>query len=288
MRQIAFVCVACCFVGQSPQGPGQVKVEGLHNVFRITDRLYSGSGPEGDAANPDLIRAEKFGLRYVHLPIGYDGITEKQGLLLAKAVRDLPGRVYLHCQHGKHRGPAAAAVIHLCLDEKCTVPTALEEMRRAGTDPRYEDLYGAPKNFRRPSKEELDALPSNFPDVAKVTALAQHMVKIDVRWELLKLIRAADWKSPPDHPDIDPAHEALQLRDHYRDSARLPDAPKRQEEFKRWLAEAEQDAAKLETNLRDAKSTGAINAEQVEASFRKAAAACTQCHAKYRDVPQTK
>src|SRR5262245_33238393 len=63
---------------------------GLHNVFRLSAKLYSGSVPEGetgfcslcslgvrtiisvDGARPDVATAHRFGLLYVHLPFGYD------------------------------------------------------------------------------------------------------------------------------------------------------------------------------------------------------------------------
>src|SRR5215211_6825349 len=78
---------------------------GLHNVFRLTDRLYSGSGPDGeegfrslavlgvktvitvDGATPDVKTAERFGLRYVHLPVGYDGVSRETAVRIARAVR---------------------------------------------------------------------------------------------------------------------------------------------------------------------------------------------------------
>ena len=89
----------------------------------------------------------RYGIRYVHIPIGYDGVPEAQGLRLARAVHDLPGLVYIHCHHGQHRGPAAAEVVHRCLDESCKVETALAELRRAGTDPRYTGLFASPEKF---------------------------------------------------------------------------------------------------------------------------------------------
>src|SRR5262249_33410514 len=143
--------------------PQAVEAAGLHNVYRLTDRLYSGSAPEGDegfaslrglgvrtvisvdGARPDLERARRFGLRYVHLPVGYDGAPEAQPLRLARAVRDLPGPVYVHCHHGKHRGPAAAAVVLRCLDESCGADAATAWMRQAGTDPHYGGLYASPQ-----------------------------------------------------------------------------------------------------------------------------------------------
>ena len=38
-----------------------------------------------DGARPDVVRAHSFGLRYVHLPIGYDGVPREQALRIARA-----------------------------------------------------------------------------------------------------------------------------------------------------------------------------------------------------------
>jgi protein tyrosine phosphatase (PTP) superfamily phosphohydrolase (DUF442 family) len=289
-----------------PLGPelGKMEAKGLHNVFRLTDRLYSGSSPDGeegfrslqqlgvrtvisvDGARPDVEVARKFGLRYVHLPIGYDGVPPEQALRIAKAVRDLPGPVYIHCHHGKHRGPAAAAVAHLCLDDQCGVETALEGMRQAGADPHYTGLYDAPRDLRRPTREELDRVPNEFPEVAQVPALAQLMVSVDERWERLKLVHVAGWKTPPGHPDLDPPHEALQLLEQYTEAARLPEARDRPETFRAWLTEARKSAEALEQSLRVAKDRGKINEKSAEEAFRAVNDSCVRCHAEYRDPPR--
>jgi protein tyrosine phosphatase (PTP) superfamily phosphohydrolase (DUF442 family) len=277
--------------------PVRVEAKGLHNVIRLSERIYSGSSPEGDegfaslrdlgvktiisvdGARPDVERAHKFGLRYVHLPIGYDGVPEEQGLRIAKAVRDLPGPVYVHCHHGKHRGPTAAAVARRCTDDRCGAEAALEGMRLAGTDPHYTGLYAAPKEFRRPTEDELDRLPADFPEVAEVTGLAQLMVEVDDRWERLKLARAMGWKAPADHPDIDPPHEALQVVEQYREALRLPKTKDRPDDFRRRLEEARDAAERLEAALRTQ------DADR-EAAFKTAGASCTGCHGTYRDVPR--
>src|SRR5205807_10192310 len=147
------------------------------------DKLLSGSGPEGaagfrslrelgvktvisvDGMTPEVELARREGLRYVHLPIGYDGVPREQALRIARAVRDLPGPVYLHCHHGKHRGPAAAAVATLCLDASCPVEAAVAFMKQAGTDPRYRGLYASPGKLRRPSRADLDRVAGDFPEV---------------------------------------------------------------------------------------------------------------------------
>src|SRR5262245_28340423 len=87
---------------------------GVHNAIRVSERFIGGGVPEGDAgfdslmrlgirtvisvdgARPDVERARQFKLRYVHLPIGYDGVSREQALRIARAVRDLPGQVYIH------------------------------------------------------------------------------------------------------------------------------------------------------------------------------------------------
>jgi protein tyrosine phosphatase (PTP) superfamily phosphohydrolase (DUF442 family) len=282
--------------------PEKVEAAGLHNVYRITARLYSGSSPEGDAgftslvklgiktilsvdgARPDVERAKKYGLRYVHLPIGYDSVSQSQALKIARAVRDLRGPVYLHCHHGKHRGPAAAAAAVLCLDGNCSVEAAVAIMKTAGTDAHYAGLYASPGKLRRPTKEELDRVAGDFPEVARVAALATIMVAIDESWEHLKTLKKAGWKIPKDAPDLDPPHEALQLREHYREAARLTDLGKKYpDELRRWLADAEAAAMELEQVLRLGKKGGVASAA-ADKHFQRLSASCAACHAKYRDT----
>jgi protein tyrosine phosphatase (PTP) superfamily phosphohydrolase (DUF442 family) len=281
----------------------RIEAPGLHNVFRITARLYSGSSPDGeegfrsleklgiktilsvDGARPEVALAHAHGLRYVHLPVGYDGVPHEQALRIAKAVRELPGPVYIHCHHGQHRGPAAAAIAHLCLDESCGVEAVVAEMRRAGADPHYKGLYAAPQEFHRPTAAELAALPGDFPETAPAAALTQIMAGVDQRWDALKLARQAGWRVPADHPDIDPPHEALQLLEQYREAARLPQMKERPEEFRRWLADAEAQAGQLEQVLRGGKGQQPVDAAAAERSFQELKASCTRCHARYRDGP---
>lgn len=278
---------------------------GLHNVFRITDKLFSGSSPDSaegfralqklgiktiisvDGAKPDVTAAHQCGLRYVHLPIGYEGMSRDQALRITKAVRDLPGPVYLHCHHGQHRGPAAAAVVHLWLDTTCSIATALAEMKRAGTDPHYTGLYAAPQTLRRPTPQELDQLPADFPEVAPVAALAERMVSIDHHWENLKQVRQSGWKTPADHPDLDPAHEALQLVEQFRESARLDSLKERPREFAAWLKDAERKAELLEALLRHGKERQSVDRSAADQAFQEVGMRCTRCHAKYRDVPRS-
>jgi protein tyrosine phosphatase (PTP) superfamily phosphohydrolase (DUF442 family) len=277
---------------------------GLHNVVRVSAKLLSGGAPEGDegfdslqrlgvktiisvdGARPDLQRARRVGMRYVHLPIGYDGVPREQALKLARAVRDLPGQVYLHCHHGKHRSPAAAVAANLCLDGACTSGAALALMKRAGTGANYKGLHAAAEQFHLVSNEELDRVSADFPEVAQTDDFVNLMVKVERHFDHLKQVRAAGWQAPPEHADLDGPHEALLLREAYAELARLKEAKERGDELERWLAEAADNAGALETALAAGKQTGSLNSKAVEAAFNASADACARCHRKYRDVPQ--
>jgi protein tyrosine phosphatase (PTP) superfamily phosphohydrolase (DUF442 family) len=253
-----------------PPAPVPVEAAGLHNVYRLSPALLSGSQPEGDAGfaslarlgvrtvisvdgqTPDVARAERFGLRYVHVPIGYDGVPRDKAVLAAKAVRDLPGPAYLHCHHGKHRGPAVAACVLLATDPAVTPAAAGRVLRTAGTDPKYAGLIGVPRTFARPTAAEL-AAPADFPAVAEVPTLARLMVEVDERWDRLRAAPRSE--------------DAVQLAELYREAARLP----RSAGFAGLLREA---AANAEALAKSPGDWGLLTTGQ---------RLCSRCHAKHRD-----
>jgi protein tyrosine phosphatase (PTP) superfamily phosphohydrolase (DUF442 family) len=283
--------------------PIKVDVSPLHNVLRLNDKLYSGSGPEGDeafhalqvlgiktiisvdGAKPDLERAKTYGMRYVHIPIGYNGVPRGAALQLARAIREMPGPFYIHCHHGKHRGPSAAAIALLCGDDQCTVSRALGVLEAAGTDPKYKGLFQSVREFQRPNAAELAKVSSKLPEAVTVAGIVQAMVTIDHSWDNIRLVQAAGWKVPPDHPDIDPPHEALQLVEGFQELRRLPQIEKRPQDFRTWLADSHAAAKELESLLRTVKEQRPVNVAQADVTFKKIAASCTQCHSKYRDAP---
>lgn len=271
-----------------------VEIPGIHNAFQAAARIYSGSQPEGDAAfealaklgvktivsvdgsKPDVAMAHKHGLRYVHLPYGYDGIPTNRVAELAKVAAEGDGAIYVHCHHGKHRGPAAVAV--MCLSrEGWTTNQAVAWLHEAGTAADYPGLYRAAQEFRAPSAAELKAI-QTLPEVARTTSLVEAMVAIDGYLDHLKLAQAAGWKTPPGHADITPAHEATMLWEQFKEIARIEDTAKRGEDFRARLNEAEQAAENLRMQLRDSAS-GATR----DAALKKTTQSCSACHTRYRN-----
>ncbi|MGD9723894.1 MAG: hypothetical protein AB7O59_21030 [Pirellulales bacterium] len=270
----------------------------LPNAYRLTDKLFSGGQPEGepafaelralgvktvisvDGAQPDVAAAKKYGLRYVHLPHGYDGIADARLLELAKAVRDLPGAVYLHCHHGKHRSPAAAAAacvtIGLLGNEQ-----ALAVLKTAGTSPNYLGLYDTVGTAQRVDGGVLDRLQVEFRESVNVAPMAESMIAIEHLHDRLKSVAAAQWKAPPDHPDVDPPHEALQLKEQFAELLRTDEARSQGEKFLALARGGEAAAGALETALRAAPP----DEKGAALALAKVTANCQACHQSFRDVP---
>ncbi len=263
---------------------------GLHNFWQATPGVFLGSEPEGeeafaslqklgittlvsvDGATPDLVLAKKFGLRYLHIPFGYDGIPEHAAKSLSRVARDIHSPVYVHCHHGKHRGPAAAAIICLAAGS-VSRDNALLFMTSAGTSKDYDGLWRDVRNFEPP---HADTTLPEFVEVAKVESIAAAMAKLDRSFDHLKLSARVGWKPLTEHPDLIPAAEALLVQEGLRESARQLDK-EYSEEFRVWLKESEQLAA----TLYDAVKAG----EEVAASrlVKSLEQTCIRCHRKHRN-----
>jgi protein tyrosine phosphatase (PTP) superfamily phosphohydrolase (DUF442 family) len=280
--------------------PSPMAQPGLPHAFRVSDRVCSGGSPEAeigfaelerlgvktiisvDGARPDVDTATRHGIRYIHLPVGYDGIARERVLELAKAAATCEGPIYVHCHHGKHRGPAAVAAIMMCLDPNWDANRAEAWLAMAGTDPRYSGLWKLPRLLILPTPGEIERTPAEFPSVASVGDLARLMVNVDATFDRLKLAKGAGWTTPKGHADIDPAHEALILLEHYREAARLDAARKRGSEFIALLNHAEAAAVDLERSLRDR------NQERAATAFERSSTMCAACHERFRDRPASR
>jgi len=283
------------------QTPEWLVAPGIENAFRLSPRLYSGGEPQGegafkalkalgvktiisvDGARPDVETARKFGIRYVHLPVGYHGVPREQAVRLVQVTKTLPSPVFIHCHHGKHRGPTAAAVCGIAT-EGWSKEEAVKWMKQAGTSPDYRGLFASVNSFAVPSPEELNRVVANLPEQAKVPALVEAMVLIDKRWDHLKAIREAGFKVPTNEPDLDPPHEALQLAEHFRELLRLDETTARGEDFVRKMEAAERSAKAVKDALKRVTEDDSYpTRRRAEEAFVATGKSCTGCHARHRD-----
>jgi protein tyrosine phosphatase (PTP) superfamily phosphohydrolase (DUF442 family) len=279
-----------------PAGIHPLKASGIENFYQLTDKIYSGSAPEGDAAfadlqargvktiitvdgaKPDVEAARRHGIRYVHLPFGYDGVPTNQAVRLIKAAETLPGPIYVHCHHGSHRGPAGAAVI--CMGMVGWTPAQADSwLKLAGTSTNYPGLYRTVEAFQPPSAQALKMVPEDFPETSPIPPLADVMVQIDQTVDRLKLMKQAGYHAPASNPDVDPAHEALLLDELFKELARSPIAEKRDDDFRSKLARAEQAAGEFHTSL----SVTPVITLKADVAFQHLNDACAACHKAHRN-----
>ena len=87
---------------------------GIHNLSEVAPGLLRGADPGGDAsfallaslgvktiisvdgARPDVEGAAKHGIRYVHIPLEYSGVTRDQQARIARVAKEAEGGVFVH------------------------------------------------------------------------------------------------------------------------------------------------------------------------------------------------
>lgn len=280
-------------VAQDPSKlPHAEDLPGVHNVLPVAANVVSGSQPHGeegfktlkelgievivsvDGATPQVDLARKHGLRYVHVPIGYDGISDDAQASFKRVMHDFDDKkIFFHCHHGKHRGPAAAAVA--CMEADLLKENeALDFLRSAGTSSDYSGLWKEITEFQAtPVTRELPMLV----EVAEVESVAAAMAKMDRIYDHLVLCEKAGWKTPPEHPDLVPKQQALLMEESLRESGRLLKQDEYDARFRYLLTKSEKLASKLKQQI------AAGQTAEASATFKAVEQSCAQCHAEYRN-----
>lgn len=276
--------------------PQLIPSEAIENLYRVGQDLFSGGEPKGepafaqlaalgvktivsvDGAIPDVDRARRHGLRYVHLPLGYNRFSTEACLRLAKAAATLPGPVFVHCHHGKHRGPTAAAIMAMTR-EGWTRDQAERWLTQAGTSTNYSGLYATVRDWQRPGADALTGVSSDFPEIARTSDLVRAMVEVDRAWDHLKAIAEAGFQAPPDQPDLVPLREAQRLAERLAESQQHAERAQADADLRQRLDEAARQARALARLL----AADPLPSESLRRQFKIVAQSCTDCHRAYRD-----
>jgi hypothetical protein len=264
--------------------------KGLHRYIRWSEKIGQGAQPEGeiafqnlqalgyktvltvDGAMPPVELAKRYGLRYVHVPIGYDGINRDAALRIAKAASSLETPIYVHCHHGKHRGPAAAMIARMQVDGVSNAECELG-LEKSGTSHNYSGLYRDIAAFLTFDDEALATIDAqDLPALVRPEGVRASMVQVSARFENLKLCKEAAWKPLADHPDVSAAHEARMLWELYRESARTPDGKAHGAAYLRMLGEGEKIVIGLEKAIR------AGDSDAADRSYEVMVKNCKACH----------
>lgn len=273
---------------------------GLHQVFQLGPTLYSGNSPEGDTgfdslkklgiryivsvdgAVPDISRANRRGMNYLHLPIGYDDVDRRcqsaiSLLLLATNRPDFTAAVYVHCHHGKHRGPAAVMTSVRCINRECHANQAMAFLKQAGTDPKYRGLYDSVATQQLLAIDpnlSLHHLPMNVAN--KGNSTVQIMVDIDTRWDRIKALQANGWKRIAGE-NHDPKQDLIILAELYREMGRTGPKVFQREPVKNLIVQTEETLTELANQI------GTTETAKANALFSVIQQNCVKCHQLTRD-----
>lgn len=251
------------------------------NFSRINKDLYFGGSPEEndfaflkaqgvksiicvDGAKPDLKSSKAQNILYRHVPVTYDELGLEQQKMLVKAYDELPKPVYIHCHHGKHRGPAAVAII-LKNHHDWKNDSLIQFMEKAGTSKHYNGLYQSVSESKKLPQKDWQKL--HVPESAKVKALARTMAELDRIWvrlenELRKEMNTA--------VQLSAQNDALLLKEYFVELKREEGT-----KFDKEYAEIIDNIKLLELSL----SRG----QGVSKAFEAVKTDCKSCHSDYRD-----
>lgn len=283
-RQVVatFLCLVWLGTSIPVHGAEPAPIPGIKNLRQVTPAILCGSQPESadsfealaqrgvkvivsvDGASPLIEEAHKYGLRYVHVPIGYGKIGPQQRADLVEAVKTAGGPVFIHCHHGKHRGPAAAAYCGMAAGQ-LTEEQGVRLLSEAGTRPDYVGLWEAIQKFEPPKVPA-----GKLVEVAKVEPIVAAMVRIDNHWTSLeKLLQAGPALDAEAHQEL------LLLIEEFRE---LPRQHVTQDED---LKKQMQQAQEATESLLKAVESGAA-AGEIKLAAKRVSQRCGDCHAAHR------
>ncbi|MCM8535009.1 MAG: hypothetical protein NE334_03645 [Lentisphaeraceae bacterium] len=171
----------------------------IENFMEVSEGVFSGAQPKNersfyfikqkgiktiisvDGQVPNIKLAKKYGLNYLHIPIGYDEVPIEAQKALLKTLKTRAKPYFIHCHHGKHRGPAAAAILFML--DGATNKKGLEVLKKAGTSHEYRGLWKSVESFSPKLTGELP----NLQEVSPTTPLVTAMIMLDsAHYELKK------------------------------------------------------------------------------------------------------
>lgn len=238
MRSPLVVLVLLCILSSAYRARSQAPESLQHtlgNVLQLSDRILSGSSPTTsddfaelarrgietvvsvDGAPPNVELAKSRGLRYIHIPIGYDGLTREAQLALVRVVRESDAPIYIHCHHGKHRGPAAAAIACMATGD-VDHRGATDILERAGTSQRFPGLWYDVATFEPLAPDE--SLPELL-EISPVSSFVQSMTQIDDAYNNLLVLKSNGWQKLAERPNLTATSQWTLLSKGFEEAARF-------------------------------------------------------------------
>ena len=282
---LALIVLACCLLPAfAAEGPLP------HFTWRSKD-VATGGKPDGEAAfkelaaqgiktvvnvdgsQPDLAAAKKYGLRYIHLPIGYDEFSTDDLATMRRLADEVKGKLYIHCHHGKHRGPAYAAAL-LRMEGKITPEEARKLLEDAGTSTDYPGLWFS--GIEQPLGE-IEPCAAPLSESRKTSSMVEGMVLIDDAYELVKRYFEGGMKPMEKHPDFELTSFSMKVLHEMEVTREFPES--KDLKFKELL-EISIDASRALVAASEKGTT-----DELPEHYKRVKESCVKCHKVYRNPP---
>lgn len=216
-----------------------------------------------DGLPPDAASARRHGMRVIHVPIGYGGVSAEASAQLTRVAAEAERPLYVYCHHGRHRGPAAAAIVCRAAG-LLNADAARRLLDEAGTDPKYKGLWRDVEAFTPPTPGRSRP---KLHEASPVPPLRLAMSQLDTAWD-----RATSAEESATRLDaLILAAEAM------RESRRAAEANHAAESMMRLFDRAIDRLDHLDRLAADQPP------EELSRILAPFSAACVACHAEHRD-----
>ncbi|MEP3482098.1 MAG: hypothetical protein ABJZ55_22835 [Fuerstiella sp.] len=278
----------------------RLKEAGLPNAIQVRPDLISGGQPSStdgfrslaklgiktivsvDGICPDLNSAKGYGFRYIHQPLGYQGISADDTQTLAHIILKFDAPIYIHCHHGQHRSPAAAAAA--CVTAGLmTNERAVKFLKKAGTGSEYQGLFKAVADAKPIPAAQLIQLKPTLPERADVAKLVDVMVQLDKNLSQLNSLLKSPSTLSANQRSV-ALERATVLHDHFTELIRSPQHSASDLRFRKLLLTSQKTSEKIRQFLK-AKPARAVSPQQtvaVTSLLKQVSDQCNQCHGTFR------
>lgn len=213
-----------------------------------------------DGKRPDVETAKRFGLRYIHIPLNYDSVTESQKLALGSVLREVEGKIYFHCHHGHHRAPVALSIACLA-NGQMNVAQAKAILRKAGTSTDYKGLWESVEDTRLVT--DWSSAPQ-LVATAKVSDITESMTSLEETFSTLQ---------EPELTSSKRSELLLVLEEHYKELKRQRDWPTA---FKERIGKSVKSVSQIRAQWKG-------DADYFADGISKLKSDCKSCHQSFRD-----
>jgi protein tyrosine phosphatase (PTP) superfamily phosphohydrolase (DUF442 family) len=273
----------------------------LPSAFRFTDKVCCGPAPADerdfqklkdlgiksvicvDGTAPDAVTGKRYGMMSVHVPTTYDGISADTARVLARAVKDLPAPVYIHCNCGINRAPAAASMALITLGEM-SAEDGVKNMNTIGVQKIFQGLYSCVEKATKVDARVLEMLEVRLKERAETQPIVKTMDDMKKYWKHLDNAAKTGWKMTEDER-TDAAKDATELVVRSIELRKLPGMKNRPADFQKFVADGESAAVALEKvlNNREIKTLQSQDIDVLKDRFNAVTKSCVDCHTPYRD-----